>query len=116
MLAAGKLKDKIAVYSTIESKTASGAPVKTLQFAHNLWAEVTKTGNSATQQNDQPLTIGSYQIRIRYSTKYNIAEGSWLLYRDKWLEITGLDDTDPKRRQIVIMAEHDNKAPPSIAV
>lgn len=114
MLAAGKLRDKVSFYKITSSKTLSGAPVETVQFERNAWAEVIKTANDSSYSQDQQLTIGSYKITIHYSTKNKLIKSYWILYRDKWLKVKSVDDTDPKRNKIILLAEHDDKTPPII--
>lgn len=116
MLAAGKLKDKIVIYSPLNSQSASGALVEKIQFARKLWAAASKTSHSSAAEQDQRTTKDSYQFCIRYSTKYTLAAGDWLQYRGRFMRITAVDDSDPKRQQIVLSAEYDHKSAPKISV
>lgn len=114
MLSAGKLNNRISIYAKIKTKTTSGAMVEKLQFTRKCWASIVKSANSASTQNDQLLTIGGYELKVRYALKKSLSNNDWIEINDRWLKITDIDDTDPKRSKLTITAEHDNKHPPEI--
>lgn len=114
MLSAGKLDTKINIYHPVEVKGASGVMVEKLEFVRKTWAAISKTANAVSAQNDQLLTTGRYQLRVRYNNKKTLNQGDWLEVGSRWLKIIDIDDTDHKRSHLLLIAEHDHKPPPPI--
>jgi head-tail adaptor len=105
-VAAGRKNQKISIYKPMTGKSASGAPMRDkFQLITSPWASV------ITKQLFEQEAGDSHQSKIAYSIVIgwrDIAPNWVLLWRKQLLKITSVDDSDPTRRQKILIATSDN--------
>lgn len=110
---AGNLNQRIKIYQSITSKSQSGAPITTLQKLCETWSSVEQLNSDQEQNDDRSQTLSTYQFTFRYRS--TVKTGDWLMWRNKLMKITSLDDSDPKRHKLLVETEINPKAtPPAI--
>ncbi|KYN82209.1 hypothetical protein ATY36_13790 [Vibrio cidicii] len=107
---AGKLNQRLVLYRVIEGKSPRGAPMEQLVKMATPWAELITSSSGQTTGNDREQTLNTYQWRIRW--RENIENGQWIQWRGRWMKITAVDDSDPRRQQIILDADSKPKSSP----
>ncbi len=107
---AGKLNQRITLYRTVDGKSPSGAPKVQLETLASTWAELVSSSSSQNANNDREQPQNGYQWRLRW--RENIETGFWLLWRGRWMKITGVNDLDPRRRELILDADANPKSTP----
>ncbi|MCE2597204.1 head-tail adaptor protein [Motilimonas cestriensis] len=109
MIETGKLTQRLNLYAATTTKSLSGAPIAAITRMGGAWAElVIGRADTATSQ-DRDRAVGVYQFRVRWLT----TAPDWVNWRGKWFRVTGVDDTDSHRAQMLITGDLTD-APPTI--
>ncbi|MBS9903242.1 phage head closure protein [Vibrio alginolyticus] len=107
---AGKLNQRLTLYSTVEGKSLSGAPTVQLVKTVTPWAELITSSSEQSAGNDREQTLNAYQWRLRW--RENIEPGHWIQWRGRWMKITGVNDSDPCRLELILDADANPKSTP----
>lgn len=107
---AGKLNQRITLYRTIEGKSPNGALLVQLEKIATPWSELISSSSSQSTGNDREQTLNGYQWRLRW--RESIETGYWLQWRGRWMKITGVNDSDPRRRELILDADANPKSNP----
>lgn len=107
---AGKLNQRLTLYRTVEGKSSGGAPTVQLVKTVTPLAELITSSSEQSGGNDREQTINRYQWRLRW--RENIEPGYWIQWRGRWMKITGLNDSDPRRQELILDADANPKSTP----
>lgn len=107
---AGKLNQRVTLYRSVEGKSNSGAPTLELVKAVTAWAELITSSSGQSAVNDREQTQNGYQWRLRW--RENIEPGYWMQWRGRWMKITGVNDSDPRRQELILDADANPKSTP----
>ncbi|EGR2700603.1 head-tail adaptor protein [Vibrio parahaemolyticus] len=110
MITAGKLNQRITLYRAVEGKSPGGAPTVQLVKAATPWAELITSSSGQSTGNDREQTLNGYQWRLRW--RENIEPGHWMQWRGRWMKITGVNDSDPRRQELFLDADANPKSTP----
>lgn len=99
---AGQRNQRITLYATKSDQSPSGAPIRTVEKVGRVWAKVTYKGGSEQTAGDTKQPVSRYEIEIRWR---EIKAGWWVDWKQNYLRITNIDDSDPRRQTLVLTAE-----------
>ncbi|MCU8207740.1 phage head closure protein [Vibrio vulnificus] len=110
MINAGKLNQRLTLYRAVSGKSPMGSPVVQLEKMAAPWAELITGQSGSSASNDREQTTNSYQFRLRW--RENIEPGHWMQWRGRWMKITGVNDSDPRRQELILDADANPKSTP----
>ncbi|NAW78325.1 phage head closure protein [Vibrio sp. V34_P3A8T189] len=110
MMQAGKLNQRITLYRATKGKSRSGAPTVELVKSASPWAELIANASGQNAGNDRERPENTYQWRLRW--RENIEPDHWLHWRGRWMKITGVNDSDPRRQELILDAVANPKSTP----
>ena len=110
MIQAGKMNQLITLYRPVSTKSDGGAPMVNLEKQATPWAELVQSDSALSASDDREKTTNTYVWRLRW--RENIEPGHWLLWRGRWMKITGVNDSDPQREKIELDADGQPKSTP----
>ncbi|MCV6612441.1 MAG: head-tail adaptor protein [Amphritea sp.] len=107
--AIGNRNQKIVLFKPAGGQSPSGAPIKHrfIQVAAP-WASVQQKSVAEDTAGDQDQYSARYEIGLAW--RENLRPGWLIMWRKQLLKVIAVDDSDPRRQNMLISAETSNAA------
>lgn len=91
MINFGKYDQRIVVQSYTESRNADGFAVRTYSTLYTIWAKVTPSGGTESQESDERVANIIIDVEVR-ATGLTLNETMRLVWRGKTFQIISIDE------------------------
>lgn len=104
----GDMRERVALHSPSPSLDEIGGLEQSWSVFATVWARVTPASNREWWHREQTQASGGWRVTIRYRS--DVTTKHRVVWRGLTLEVTGIDNTDERRRFLTLTCEERTAA------